>query len=81
MFHLQNTSGPTFADRKFAHGLDNDGGNNDGGMKQSFYSLVHSMRILRCEVVHMYKACKITPPESGGRGSKTFILHARQDQR
>jgi len=50
-----NTSGPTFADR---NGLD-----NDGGMKQRCYSLVHSVRILRCEV------CKITPPES-----KTFIF-------
>ena len=60
-----NTSGPTFADR---NGLD-----NDGGMKQRCYSLVHSVRILRCELVHTYVQSLQDHPTKG-RASKTFIF-------
>jgi hypothetical protein len=50
---------PTFADRKLAHGLD-----NDAGMRRRCYSLVHSVRILRCELSTFVESLQDQPPRA-----------------
>jgi hypothetical protein len=57
---------------EWAYGLD-----NDGGMKQRCYSLVHSVRILRCKLVHTYVQSLQDHPTKG-TASKTFIcMHGK----